>query len=197
MKFEKTLRIAIVVCILLFTIHYSPFTVSAQRDYFTPEEVELVRDAQQIDERIDVLTYAIDRRFAALKLDVGGPKISPKDSEKWGAFPAGTRGQLLLDIRRILQKAIDDIDSLESRRDSMVMNPEDDPKKKKSFDDIFPKAMRALAKAANRYQPVLKSEIDKTKDTAELGSLIDSIDMCDQIIAALAKLPAEVKKNKK
>src|SRR5688572_29450379 len=86
---------------LLVTCHLSLVTTaSAQRDYFTPEEVELIRDAQQIDERIEVLTYAIDRRFAALKLDVGGPKISPKDSEKWGAFPTGTRGQLLLDIRR-------------------------------------------------------------------------------------------------
>jgi len=185
-----------ILIVSLFTIHFSLFTtVSAQRDYFTAEEVELIRNAQEIDERINVLTYAIDRRFAALQIDVGGPKIAAKDSEKWGPFPTGTKAELLLDIKRILQKAIDDIDSLAERPDSMVVNPEKG-EKPKSYGEVFPKAVRNLAKAATRYQPALKAELDKATEIAVKGSLVDSLEMCDQIVSAVAKLPADVKKGK-
>ncbi len=163
-----------------------PSRVNAQRDYFTPEEVELIREAQQIDQRIDVLTYAIDRRFAVLKLDVGGPKIPTKESEKWSEVPKGTRFEVLYDIKRILQKAIDDIDNLSDRPDSMVNDPNE--KKPKGFTELFPKAVRSLAKAASRYRRVLKTELDKTTDNAEKGSILDSLDMCDQIIESVSKL---------
>jgi len=168
--------------------------VCAQRDYFTPEEVELIREAQQIDQRIDILTFAIDRRFAALKLDVNGPKISTKESEKWGEVPKGTRFDLLYDIKRILQKAIDDIDNLSERPDSFVIDPNE--KKPKGFTELFPKAVRSLARAAERYRPVLTTELDKTIDNAEKGSILDSLDKCDQIIQSVAKLPADIKKAK-
>ena len=174
-------------------------TASAQRDYFTPEEVELIRDAQEIDHRIDVIVHAIDRRFTVLKLEVSPPK-RPKTSEEWGEMPTGTRLQLLYDIKRILQKAVDDIDSLAERPESAVVYTDPkDPKEKKSkgFADLFPKAVRDLAAAAQRYGPVLKADLDKNNDMAEKGSILDSLTMCDEIIAAVAKLPAEVKKPKK
>lgn len=87
--------------IFALSIHL-PIDASAQRDYVTPEEVELIRDAQKIDDRMATLTKIIDRRFDALKIDVGGAKISSKEAEKWGVLPAATRQQLLLDIKRIL-----------------------------------------------------------------------------------------------
>ena len=34
---------------------FLPATASAQRDYFTAEEVELIRDAQKIDDRMALL----------------------------------------------------------------------------------------------------------------------------------------------
>ena len=186
----------LVVCFSLFTFHFSlSAPVSAQRDYFTPEEVELIRDAQEIDKRIDVLTHIVDRRFAALKIDVGGAKASAKDNEKWGEIPAGTRFQLLLDIKRILQKAIDDIDGLAERPESTVL-PEPDAKKTNGYAQLFPKAVRNLAAAAQRYRPALKAELDKPNDNAEKGSVLDALDYCDQIIAAVAKLPAEAPKKK-
>src|SRR5690242_14416812 len=83
----------------------------AQRDYFTDEEVEMVRDAQAIDSRIDVLTHVIDRRFKVLKVDTAEPGAAVKD-DKWGPLPSGTRLELLTDINYVLQKAIDDIDNL-------------------------------------------------------------------------------------
>lgn len=186
----------------LFTIHYSLFTVlfclslfttaAAQRDNFTPEEIELVRDAQEIDRRIEVLTQIIDRRFGALKIDVGGLKVSEKDSKKWGELAPSTRLELLLDIRRILQKAIDDIDSLAERPDSIVIEEPEKGKKPKTYQDLFPKAVRSLASAAERYRPALKTELDREPGNAEKGSILATLDSCDQIISAVAKLPAEV-----
>lgn len=180
-----------VVFISLLTIHLSlSITVSAQRDYFTPEEIELVRDAQEIDRRINVLVYAIDRRFAAIKIETGGVKPSKKEIEKWGELPASSRSEYLFDIRRILQKAIDDIDSLAERPDSAFIVDKDN-KAASSYEKLFPKAMRSLAAAAARFGPILKAELDKQNSTAETGFILDSIDSCDQIVAALSKLPAD------
>lgn len=184
---------------IVASITFFSSVASAQRDYFTAEEIELIRDAQEIDHRIDVLVHAIDRRFAALKLEVAPPK-RPRKDEAWGELPTGTRLELLYDIKRILQKAIDDIDSLSERPNSAVVYVDPaDPKEKKSkgFAELFPKAVRDLAAAAKRYGPVLKAELDKKNDKGETGSILDSLEMCDEIIAAVAKLPAEVKKTKK
>ena len=180
-----------------------PATILCQRDYFTPEEVELIRDAQQIDRRVDVLVHAIDRRFAALNVNVNAPVVKEKGAE-WGATPTGSRLDLLIDIKRILQKAVDDIDNLSERPSSMYIeepDPKDKhPKKQKGFADLFPVAVRSLAAAANRYGPVLKTELDKTKDPAEKGAILDSIETCDDIVAAVNKLhaatPADPKKAK-
>ena len=192
MKFALLLLCSVVVAIVLM-----PATVAAQRDYFTAEEVELIRDTQKIDDRINVLTKIIDRRFEALKIDVRGAKISSKESDKWGVLPESTRFQLLLDIKRVLQKAIDDIDGLSERPDSAILPDPEDKKAKQSFADLFPKAVRSLAAAAQRYQPALKAELDKPNASSEKGSVLDSLEFCDQIIAAVAKLPAEVVTTKK
>ena len=190
-----------VAILFLFSIAASfvflPATASAQRDYFTAEEVELIRDAQKIDDRMALLTKIIDRRFDALKVDVHGAKIGPKEQEKWGVLPESSRFQLLLDIKRVLQKAIDDIDSLAERPDSAILPEPDDKKAKQSFADLFPKAVRTLGAAAQRYQPALKAELDKPNSGSEKGSVLDSLEFCDQIIAAVSKLPAEVEKPKK
>lgn len=190
-----------VAILFLFSIAASfvflPATASAQRDYFTAEEVELIRDAQKIDDRMALLTKIIDRRFDALKIDVHGVKIGPKEQEKWGVLPESSRFQLLLDIKRVLQKAIDDIDSLAERPDSAILPDPDDKKAKQSFSDLFPKAVRTLGAAAQRYQPALKAELDKPNSGSEKGSVLDSLEFCDQIIAAVSKLPAEVEKPKK
>ena len=161
----------------------------AQRDYLTDQEVELVRDAQQIDKRIDVLTHAIDRRFAALNINVAAP-VFKENPDQWGPQPEGTRQQLLFDIRRILQKAIDDIDNLSERPSSMIID-EPDPKAKKKpegFNELFPRAVRSLAAAASRYKGPLKHELDAPGDGQEKGSIMNSLDMCEEIMAAVGKL---------
>jgi|CXWL01.1.fsa_nt_gi hypothetical protein len=195
---RKPFGVLLGLALLLFTFHFSLVTANAQRDYFTAEEIEIIRYEQEIDQRIDVLVHAIDRRFAVLKIEVNAPK-RPKKDETWGELPTGTRNQLLYDIKRILQKAIDDIDSLAERPDSAVIFVDPaDPKERRSkgFAELFPKAVRSLATAAKRYGPVLKAELDKNNEMSEKGSILDSLEMCDEIIASVAKLPAEVRKTK-
>lgn len=188
--FSKALRVTGFLLASLFTIHCSLFTASAQRDYFTDAEIELIRDAQQIDQRVNILTHAIDRRFGVLRINVS--ETSKKPSGEWGELPTGTRLEMLADIKYILRKAIEDIDNLAERPDSFVVDQNE--KKPKGYSELFPKAVRLLAASATRYRPIFKTELDKSTIEAEKGVLLDSIEMCDEIIAAVAKLPAVVKK---
>lgn len=158
-------------------------SASAQRDYINEKEADLVRENQQIDLRIDILTKAIDRRFMALNGQAEGSKDWQKSSDTWGDMPTGSRAALFRDIERLLQKAIDDIDDVAAhdRMDSK----------------FFPKAVRALGKSAEKYLPELTSALGKTKDEKEKGAILGSIESCEQILEAVIKLPAEVKETKK
>lgn len=191
--------------VVVFSLFAFSFSVSTpahgqSRDFLTAEEVEIIRDAQQIDDRMDVLVQAMDRRFAALNASssVAVAQDKKKDDREWGKSPSGTRVELLYDIKQILQKAIDDIDNLAGRPDSMVVDPDDKPDKKrpKTFEALFPKAVRSLAAAATRYQPLLKAELDKSTGNAENGLILATLDLCSDVIASVAKLPAALKKEK-
>ena len=163
---------------LAFFFLYSALPASAQRrDYLTDAEIELIRDAQQIDLRIEVLTKAIDRRFGVLN----NTTATQKESEKWGNLPKGTRPELISDITKILQKAVDDIDDLALREGAM------DSK-------FFPKAVHKLAESAERFMPQFRILLDQVKDEKERGSILNSIDLSNQIIEAAKKVPKETKK---
>lgn len=182
MRFDFTL-----LCLIVGSAALLPLATPGQsRDFLTNDEVEMIRDAQQIDQRIDVLTHAIDRRLGVLKINA--EDASKKESEKWGALPVGSRLQLINDIKRILQKAIDDIDNLAGRPTSMVADAPEKGKKPKSYAELFPKAVRILASAAERYKPALNAELDKTTDNLEKGLILASLDLCDEITAAATKL---------
>jgi hypothetical protein len=166
-------------------------TASAQRrDYMTEPEIELVRDNQDIDKRIQVLTRMIDRRFTALGVDVGGWKQSGKDEKTWGEAPTGTPSNLLGDIRQLLQKAVDDVDDVaEHNENTLTQN--------KTEGVLFPAGVRSLASAAARYQPALKSLLDKTKDERDKGVILTSMELCQEIVDSVTKLPAETKPEEK
>lgn len=168
----------------------SAFTSSAtaqRRDFMNDQEIELVRDNQDIDLRMNVLTMMIDRRFSSIGIDAGGWKPGQKDSAKWGEAPKGTRLELLTDIKKLLQKAVDDIDDV-------AMHNENTLTQNKKEGMLFPKAVRALSTAAARYEVALKLAIDKTTDEKEKGPILDSQEFCRQIIEASSKLPPEIKK---
>lgn len=168
-----------------------------RRDYLTDDEVEIVRDAQQIDQRIAVLVHAADRRFAAIGIVPPEATTDDKDSKKdkkdkasgrWGAEPTGTKVQLLDDVRRILQKAVDDIDNLATRPDSIVVELPDKKEKPKTYQEVFPKAVRILASAAKRFQPILEKQADEAKDEREKGVVLQSMELCKEIIDAESNL---------
>ena len=166
-------------CAVLFF----PSASNAQRrDYLTAAEIELVRDAQAIDLRIMVLTKAIDRRLIVLKNDSTQSKQLEKDSEKWGELPKGTRQQLFLDIEKILQKAVDDIDDVAARNmDSK----------------LFPKAMFKLTASCQEYIPQFRTFFDTAKDEKEKGAILGVIENCNAVIEASAKVPKEPTKEEK
>jgi hypothetical protein len=162
-------------------------SVSAQRrDHLTEMEVELVRDAQEIDSRMDIFVKAIDRRFLVLNKDATQAKQIEKDLDKWGELPTGTRMEILRDIEKILDEAISKVDDVATR----------DMKS-----ELFPVAVNVLANGAMRFLPELKTQLDKTENEVEKGSILKSIEFCDEIISASAKVPKlnekEMKKMKK
>ena len=175
-----------VLLILLLTAYCSlPAAQAQRRDHLTEMEVELVRDAQQIDERMKVFVKAIDRRFLALKPDASRAKEIGKDLDRWGELPTGTRGQLLIDIEKLLDEAVSKIDDVASRD---------------MTSDYFPNAVHILADGAGKFLPQLKTELDKSADEKEKGAILGAIDYCNQIIEASAKVkretPKEIRKRK-
>ncbi|MEJ7863243.1 MAG: hypothetical protein WKF90_16560 [Pyrinomonadaceae bacterium] len=146
-------------------------------------ETELVREFQEIDKRTEVLVKAIDRRFLVLNaVNVGNDKQFKKDSEKWGDLPTGTRRELLLDIERILQEAIDNIDNVAERNIKS---------------ELFPRSVHILADASKKFLPQLKSQLDKTNTDMEKGAILGSMEFCNQIIEASSKVQKVTKEEKK
>ncbi len=164
---------------------------SAQRrDYMTEPEIELIRNNQDIDKRVDVLTKMIDRRFAAMGMEVGGWKSTEKDIEKWGDVRSGTQSELLWDVKQLLQKAIDDVDDV-------ALHNENTLTQNKIEGELFPKAVRNLASAATRYLEPLKTTLKKTTDEKDKGLILSCIESCESILESVKQLPPEVKETKK
>lgn len=163
---------------LLLTAYCSLLTVNAQRrDYLTEQEGELVREAQELDRRVDILTKAIDRRFLILN----GRQAELKDIEKWGE-PKGTKAELLFDISKILLSAIDNIEYVAE---------------KDAANKLFPKSMHNLADASRKYLPQLETYKSRLMEKMEQAAILTSIDYCNQIIEASAKVPKEAPKEEK
>jgi len=167
-------------CVLLLF----SFSISAQRrDHLTEMETELVREFQEIDKRTEIFVKAIDRRFLVLNAVNGGNNKQIKmDSEKWGELPTGSRRELLLDIEKILQEAIDNIDNVAERNIKS---------------ELFPKSVNILSDASKKFLPQLKSQLDKTNSDMEKGAILGSIELCNQVIEASTKVPKVIKEEKK
>lgn len=180
----KNLKPALFILTALLCIAFAgAHPASAQkRDHLNAMEIELVRDAQEIDRRTEIFAKAIDRRFIVLNNDTTQAKQIEKDAEMWGELPSGTHLQLLTDIRKILAEAIEKIDDVAAHG--------------KTDTPIFAKAVRKLAAAADKYLPAFKSSLDKTVDEKEKGAILASIEYCEQIIEASAKVPKEEPKNR-
>ena len=118
---------------LIFTLCTPEIRAVQARDHLTEQEVELVKDTQILDKRIEVFIKAADRRMLVLSgADATNAKQSKKEAELWGALPTGTRAELIGDIARIFDEAITNIDDVSSRDEK---NP------------LIPKALRNLPRS--------------------------------------------------
>ena len=169
--------------VLIFAafIFVSPSSAQ-QRDHLTNEEIELIREIQELDLRMEVYVKAIDRRFLVLNKDTSQAGQIEKDSEKWGVLPKGTRLELLLDIKKILQEAIDKIDDVALRDEKS---------------ELLPYAVHVLADGVRRFAPELEKIRDTATEKREIGVIADSLDFSNQIIEASTKIPKPTKKRAK
>jgi hypothetical protein len=155
------------------------FAQSKRRDHLTPEEADRVRDAQLIDERAKVFVKAAERRYLALtNPNAAGSKEAAKDAELWGAFPKGTRAELLGDLAKILDEAINNIDGAAER---------------KPDDKALHKAVRLLSAACKRWLPTLQAMLPEAKGPEKLA-LDEAIEYAQSVVDSESKVPAEEKK---
>jgi len=183
-----TNRILLTLLIALFA--GSAFIAQAapqQRDHLTQQEVDLVKEAQILDKRIDVFVKAAERRLMVINGSASAStnaKQLKKDSERWGELPTGSRAELVSDIAKILDEAITNIDDVVTRDER---NP------------LVAKSLRKLAQATTSIMGQLKPLATEAKSEAEIASFELLNEDAQSILEAANKLPPEVvdKKAKK
>lgn len=162
---------------------FSPAATAQQREHLTPQEVDLVKEAQALDKRTEVFIKAAERRMIAINgSSAANAKQLKKDSERWGELPSGSRADLIADIAKILSEAITNIDDV-SERDER--NP------------LISKSLRKLAQSVTAIMGQLKPLRDEAKSDAEVASFELLNEDAQSIIEAVQKLPPEEKKAKK
>lgn len=175
---------------LLLISFLSSAAFSQRADHLTNEEIELIRDEQAVDDRMDIYTRAIERRLIAIQgtgsLSKDDLKRLEKETEKWGELPEGTPSELYSDIYRILDEAVNKIEDVADRN---------------AESKLFPFAVHILADYSRALVPRLEALKAKTASAREIALLNDSIGQCNDIIEASSKVdkpdPKDRKKAKK
>ena len=139
-----------------------------QREHLTPEEIELVRDNQELDKRTDVFIHAAERRLLAVTSPEEAAKQAAKEKEKWGEVK-GTRAELLYDISKILDEAVVNVD------DAAQHNP-DSP--------LLRKSLYKLSEAAGRIAPQLARLREGAQAEDEADQLDRAIETAQEILDA-------------
>jgi hypothetical protein len=175
----------LLIAVLALTLS-SATSAFQSREHLTEREIDLVKDAQALDKRIDVFIKAADRRLLALNgtgaSNAANAKQLKKDSDSWGELPSGSRAQLIADIAGIFDEAITNIDDVSARDEN---NP------------LIEKALRKLAQAASSIVEQLKPAESQAKDDAELSSFDQLAENAESIVQAANKLPPPVEKKGK
>ena len=155
-----------------------------RREHLTTQEVDMVRDTQELDRRSVLFIKIAERRLAAITNPAAAaatPTLSAKENEKWGELPKGTRAQLLGDLARIFDEAIVNVDDVAARTPTS---------------SLLPKAVRKLAEASTRFLAQLTPLRTGTTADGEREALEQTIDNLQQIIDAAKKLPEETTEKK-
>jgi hypothetical protein len=162
------------VFVSLFQPAHSQAATAQRREHLTEQEVEMVRDTQELDRRSDLFMKIAERRLNIL---TGAPAAqAPKDLEKWGEVPKGSRTAIFNDLARIFDEAINNVDDVAAR------TPDS---------ELLPKAVRKLDAAATRFLPQLTALRQSATADGEREALEQAIDNLQQIIEAAKRLPDE------
>lgn len=167
--------------IALFLVFGSLLFVSdsnaQRRDHLTAEEIEIVRDVQEIDKRMLVFIKAIERRFWVLEgkenLDQQQKKRVKKDLDIWGELPDGNKTRLLTDIDKIIDEAVSKIEDVADR----------DEKSK-----LLPIAVHVLADYSKSAIPRLEKFAESSKVRREIVVVNSAVKNCNDIIEAASKI---------
>jgi hypothetical protein len=135
---------------------FAPSVRARQREHLTDEEIELVRDNQELDKRTAVFIKAAERRLLAVTDPEAAAKEQAKDKEQWGEIK-GTRAQLFYDISKILDEAVTNVD------DSALHDPNS---------PLLRKSLYMLSQAAARILP----QLDKLRPSAQSEAEADNLD---------------------
>jgi acyl-CoA reductase-like NAD-dependent aldehyde dehydrogenase len=163
--------------LLVVPFLFAPTATGQTRDHLTPQEVDLVKEAQVLDKRIDVFIKAADRRLLVLNggaTAAANAKQLKKDAALWGDLPTGSRAELVYDIAKILDEAITNIDDVSARDER---NP------------LIAKSLRRLALAVNTIMEQLKPLSTTAKTDAEIASFEMLNEDAQSILEAANKLP--------
>ena len=139
-----------------------------RREHLTPEEIELVRDNQELDARTGVFVKAAERRLLAVTDPAASAKNAPKEKEKWGEVK-GTRSQLFYDISKILEEAVVNVDDVAEH------NPES---------PLLRKSLYMLAEASARMLPALTKLRQDVQSEAEADQLDRALETAREITDA-------------
>src|SRR6266508_3660569 len=165
-----TARVYLPLLTVAFALCFSLAMGFQAREHLTPQEIDLVKDTQILDKRIDVFIKAVERRVLVLNgTATSSAKQLKEDSESWGELPSGTRAELIGDIARIFDEAITNIDDVSARDQN---NP------------LIPKAVRKLAAAASRIIELLKPVEAQAKAVDELSSFDQLTENAESIVQA-------------
>lgn len=154
---------------LFLTLFLAALTLSTsayaqQRDHLTEQEVDLVREFQEIDKRVEVFIKAAERRV--LLLTNPGATQSKKEEEKWGPLPVGTKLELLIDYKRILEEAEEKMDDAYERM----------PKS-----EALAKALKKLKEAVLKQIPQLRALAPQITEKKEQNALLEAIEEAETI----------------
>jgi hypothetical protein len=175
-------RTLVTLALLLSIITVAQAT-TPQREHLTPQEIDLVKEAQALDKRIDVFIKCVERRLMVINNSAAAnAKQLKKDSERWGELPTGSRAELVGDIARIFDEAITNIDDVSARDER---NP------------LIAKSLRKLATSVNTIMGQLKPLSADAKSDAEVASFELLNEDAQSILEAANKLPPEVDKKAK
>lgn len=161
-------RAAPLLCLLCACLSLAATATAQQREHLTPEEIELVRDNQELDARTKVFITAAERRLLAVTNPAESAKNAPKEKEKWGEVQ-GTRVQLIYDISKILDEAVVNVDDVAER------NPES---------PLLRKSLYLLSEATARMLPELSKLREAAQTEAEADQLERALETAREITNA-------------